>query len=634
MSFIAGFTPGNMTGPVGGPGSSTDNAVVRWDGTTGTQAQNSGVIIDDSNNITGVASLTVTTLIATTTVTTGDNIIRLNDDVVGAPSEDAGIEVERGASTDATILWDETNDYWVAGVVGTTSRIRLFSDELTGDVTTVGVAATLANTAVTPGSYGSATQVGSFTVDSKGRLTAASNTAIAIPSSAITDFTEASQDAVGASLTDTASIDFTYDDSSNTISAVVLPAGVDHGGLGGLSDDDHSQYVLLAGRSSGQVLTGGTAAGDDLTLRSTTNATKGDVIIADQGGNVLIGGGGTASELRLFEPSGSGTNYTAFKAQAQSADITYTLPPDDGDSGEVLSTDGAGSLTWIAVSGTIIPEVANGRLTTESGVALSTSDRTSQSTIYYTPYVGNTISLYNGSAWAYHTFTERSLALSSLTSGKNYDVFLYDNLGTLTLELSAAWTNDTTRADAIALQDGIYVKSGSTTRRYLGTIRTTSTTTTEDSERLRFVWNYQNQIARKIKAIDTTNSWTYASTTLRQANATSTNQIEVVAGLTSRSLIDIFGNQNMTSSATLGSRFQIGVDSTSVGSFDFSQTPYNDGTPASDFMSGVCGYKAVVPLGYHYYAWLEACTTASTMTFYGDAGASFTQSGIFGTYLC
>lgn len=45
------------TGNVIGPGSSTDNAIVRFDGTAGTGIQNSGVIIDDSNNITGIVSL-------------------------------------------------------------------------------------------------------------------------------------------------------------------------------------------------------------------------------------------------------------------------------------------------------------------------------------------------------------------------------------------------------------------------------------------------------------------------------------------------------------------------------------------------------------------------------------------------
>lgn len=41
-------------------------------------------------------------------------------------------------------------------------------------------------------------------------------------------------------------------------------------------------YALLAGRSGGQVLYGGTAAGDDLTLRSTSNATKGHTYVGTQ----------------------------------------------------------------------------------------------------------------------------------------------------------------------------------------------------------------------------------------------------------------------------------------------------------------------------------------------------------------
>lgn len=55
----------------------------------------------------------------------------------------------------------------------------------------------------------------------------------------------------------------------------------DHGALAGLSDDDHSQYALLAGRSGGQSLTGGTDAGDDLTLNTTSNGTKGDYIFSE-----------------------------------------------------------------------------------------------------------------------------------------------------------------------------------------------------------------------------------------------------------------------------------------------------------------------------------------------------------------
>jgi hypothetical protein len=174
---------------------------------------------------------------------------------------------------------------------------------------------------------------------------------------------EDAQDAVGGILTDTASIDLTYNDGANTISAAVLPAGVDHdalsnfvanehidhtsvtltagtglsgggdissnrtfnldlsdltsdtpvvsdtiafydtsgadtnkvlisdfitainstidhGTLAGLTDDDHTQYAILAGRSGGQTLGGSTLTGQDLTLRpNLANTTTGAVII-------------------------------------------------------------------------------------------------------------------------------------------------------------------------------------------------------------------------------------------------------------------------------------------------------------------------------------------------------------------
>ena len=132
-----------------------------------------------------------------------------------------------------------------------------------------------------------------------------------------------------------------------------------HGTLTGLSNDDHTQYLLLDGRSGGQVATGGTGSGDDITIRSTSNATKGDVIIADQGGNVTVGGGATASEVRLYEPSGSGTNYTAVKVGAQAGNVTYTVPASAPSvDGLVLSSTTAGVQSWVssgAVAGIIRP---------------------------------------------------------------------------------------------------------------------------------------------------------------------------------------------------------------------------------------------------------------------------------------
>ena len=71
------------------------------------------VTIDDNLTVTG--NLTVsgtTTSINTETLTVDDNIIVLNNNATGAPSANAGIEVERGSSTNVALRWNETSDKW------------------------------------------------------------------------------------------------------------------------------------------------------------------------------------------------------------------------------------------------------------------------------------------------------------------------------------------------------------------------------------------------------------------------------------------------------------------------------------------------------------------------------------------
>lgn len=95
-----------------------------------------------------------------------------------------------------------------------------------------------------------------------------------------------------------------------------------------------------------------TASGSDTDVGIDIQSKGADPIrLNNSGGNVQVGGGATASELRFMEPSGSGSNYTAFKAQAQSGNVTYTLPAADGTANYVLKTDGSGNLSWTAQTG-------------------------------------------------------------------------------------------------------------------------------------------------------------------------------------------------------------------------------------------------------------------------------------------
>ena len=75
-------------------------------------------------------------------------------------------------------------------------------------------------------------------------------------------------------------------------------------------------------------------------------ASPSDKLTVNDGNIGINNDNNTASTLRFYEPSSSGTNYMAFKAQAMSANVTYTLPAADGTNGQVLSTNGSGTLAW------------------------------------------------------------------------------------------------------------------------------------------------------------------------------------------------------------------------------------------------------------------------------------------------
>lgn len=102
----------------------------------------------------------------------------------------------------------------------------------------------------------------------------------------------------------------------------------------------------------------GTTDAADLSFRA-NNVIRMRVLSA--GGVEVVGGPlnlsnttGTATEIRFFEPSGSGVNYTSFKAQAQAANVAYVLPAAQGAASSVLSNDGSGNLSWAA--GAAAPE--------------------------------------------------------------------------------------------------------------------------------------------------------------------------------------------------------------------------------------------------------------------------------------
>lgn len=74
-----------------------------------------------------------------------------------------------------------------------------------------------------------------------------------------------------------------------------------------------------------------------------------------------------------------------------------------------------------------------GRLTLESGVPFSTTSQTAKSTVYFTPYMGDSVPIYDGSAFINRTFTEKSVAVPS-TKFCLFDIFAYWNGSAVALE--------------------------------------------------------------------------------------------------------------------------------------------------------------------------------------------------------
>jgi len=298
-------------------------------------------------------------------------------------------------------------------------------------------------------------------------------------------------------------------------------------------------------------------------------------------------------------------------------------------SGGTLTDEGTNILVTVSGGGSSYADKAltKGRLTVVSGQSVVTTNATN-TTVYFTPHNGNGIALYDGSStWTNATFTEITCTVPS-TTATLYDVFIYDN-GSAVVSDVVAWASDTARTTALILQDGIYVKTGATTRKYVGTFCTTETAgQVVDTLRRRLVYNYYNKISRTFLRQESTVSWVYSTATLRQVNANSANQVEVVIGVRDTSIALEFIHFAVSGStgnfmAAIGENSTSAVATNCIGGVE---------TRVAGYVLNPKAHITTIPrLGYSYYAMLEmptaACTWYSTLTV---SGAVVVKHGLTG----
>lgn len=291
-----------------------------------------------------------------------------------------------------------------------------------------------------------------------------------------------------------------------------------------------------------------------------------------------------------------------------------------------------------------------GRLTLTTATPVMVADVAAATTIYYALHKHNFVPLWDGTVWALHQIAELSLVLDSDSghtgyhqSGKNFDLFLYNDAGTVRLCSGPAWTNDTTRADALARKDGRYTNSASivlrfgsasgntvtaaaNTAMFVGTFRASANGQTiwtanpagaaGGSNNRLYLWNNYHRVRVTAVQKDSDTSHTYTTATYRAFANSNSTRISFIAGLAEGHFLAQF--------AVLGSPSVANLEP----GIGYNQTAGRDSPKAENADAGVNNqvyaiFGREIELGHHFLQQVERATASGTATWYDSESQMF-----------
>lgn len=199
----------------------------------------------------------------------GTFIFTLNNDLLGLEN----------ISTLGFAARTATNTWTTRTITGTAANIAVANGDGIAGIPTINLIAT----AVTPNTYGSASVIPTFTVDSFGRITSASDVAISITPSQFVNFNEEVQDILGSAIVGGTNVTVVYNDLAGTITINANAATLTHTDITDFSEavDDRVAALLVAGTDISLVY-------NDVANTLTINSTGGGGGVSGSGGPLQV----------------------------------------------------------------------------------------------------------------------------------------------------------------------------------------------------------------------------------------------------------------------------------------------------------------------------------------------------------
>jgi hypothetical protein len=402
-----------------------------------------------------------------------------------------------------------------------------------------------------------------------------------------------------------------------------------------------SNPVLAVDASTASVATGikikGAAAAAGASI-SVTSSGAAEALLIDALGTGGISFGFTSTGANTFYRASTFLNAITYGGvtltnavsgtgnMVLTASPTFTGTPAAPTATVGTNTTQLATTAFVLANGGSTLRPPQGRLTLVSGLPVMGTSNAAATSVIWTPTGGGMVPIYNGTSFVMTPVAEISQATTDTTkspaavgASQVFDLFVWNDAGTIRCTRGPAWTNSTTRGYTFTSVNGIPLNTSAITNgpgaslgTWVGTIASNAGSTIDfiygaagagGVAGVFNVWNAYNQAEIDCKVINTSATYTYTTATVRQADASAGMQVSLVNG-SATSVIDVSYKDFFQPAAT-GAAAIIGVSLDATNAFNTAAEAYFQSQGGSSFSFMETRDQIKPGIGSHFFAAVE-----------------------------